>query len=122
MCPYFDDLYYYADRSDGEGIYYSFNSANTTVTYEFVLSRGGTNELYQFTVFYDSAVPGVFTFIYYQTGQGNDGETASVGTQGLSQTGAQVAAQYEFEDQGSIYPGLQVVCNTNNGNGVCNAT
>ncbi|GAB7353922.1 hypothetical protein MBLNU459_g4266t1 [Dothideomycetes sp. NU459] len=114
-CPYFDDLYLYAARADGEGIYYTLDAANTTVLYEWVLSRGGTDERYLFSAFYDSAAPGVLTFQYAQTGgAGNQGATASVGVQGLAANGSAVAAVFSY-DQADVPPGAVVVCDTNVG-------
>lgn len=80
--------------------------------YEYVLSRGSTTERYAFSVFYDSAVPGVFTYNYTATGgSANQGATASVGIQGVAANGSEVGVQFSY-DQGVVVPGLVVVCDT----------
>lgn len=83
-CPFFDDLALYGSGvTPVQGIYFQLNTAGTAVTYEYQLSRSGTPaETYHFTVGYDSTVPRVFTYTYYATGQGDNGEFASIGIQG----------------------------------------
>lgn len=87
------------------------------------MSRGETTELYHWTVFYDSAVPGVFTYKYITTGAGGgssgvNGGVASVGIQGLDANGVQVASQYSYK-QAVITPGLTIRCDTTSGSGTC---
>ena len=84
VCPFFDDLYLDAASSPPQGIFYQFNPGQTDITYEYYLSRPGVaGEIYHFTVAYDSAQVGVFTYTYYDTGGSNDdGEFSTVGTQG----------------------------------------
>lgn len=119
-CPLFNDLFICrSDCDDGQGIYYEFNDANTTVTYEWVASRSSdTTQQYQFVVFYDSALPGVFTYTYYIVGPGNNGQTASVGIQGVDAANNAVAAQYSFQEA-VIAPGLTIRCDTTVTPAVC---
>ncbi|KAF2723443.1 hypothetical protein K431DRAFT_301696 [Polychaeton citri CBS 116435] len=114
ICPYWDDLY----KSEGteQGIFYQFNAANTSITYEYYIGHAGypTADPVHFTVTYDSFMPGVFVYHYYGTGNGQtaDGVLASVGTQGVDAAGAQQGAQFSFESA-IITPGLIVTCDTN---------
>lgn len=84
------------------------------------MSRGGTDELYHFIVFYDSNNPGVFTYTYLATGgdsagTNGDGGKASVGMQGLAE-GDEIGYSYEYQDPGFIVAGAVVVCDTLSGN------
>ena len=73
------------------------------------------DESFVFSVDYDSGNPGVFTYRYQSTGTTDDGQSASVGIQGLDGNGAGLqSVQYSFEQPG-IGPGLVVVCDTNAG-------
>lgn len=84
VAPFLDDLYLFGRATPAQGIFYQLNAANTSVTYEYYLGRAlKTENRYHFTVEYDSAVPGVFVFSYYETGGATDhGNTCAVGTQG----------------------------------------
>lgn len=115
--PYFDDLYQFANETDG--IWYSYNT--TAVYYEWILSREGATERYHFTLYYDSNTPAVFTYSYYATGgtgaADTNGKNASVGIQGVNSAyPGGTAAQFSF-DSAVITPGLVVVCNTNTDTG-----
>lgn len=115
IVPFWDDLYYYASEGDGEGIFYEINEAQTTVNYTFVLSRASSNfQLWEFGVFYDSTVPGVFTYVYNQIP--DQGTTATVGIQGLDANNIPIGTTYS-NSQADIAPapGLTVVCDSNSG-------
>lgn len=82
VAPFFDDLYLDGSEDPPQGIFYQISGG--AVTYEWYIGRGGAvGRIYHFTVRYDSAVPGVFTYTYYSTGgEVDQGEYASVGAQG----------------------------------------
>jgi hypothetical protein len=84
VAPFFDDLYMFGQPTPQQGIFYQFNAANTSVTYEYYVSRAlKATEKFHFTVQYDSALPGVFVFTYLETGGATDhGSTCAVGVQG----------------------------------------
>ena len=86
------------------------------------MARANSDDFYHFTVFYDSAVPGVFTYNYTATGgvdsNGAMGGTASVGTQGLAASGEAIAVQYSYDDM-VVKDGLVVRCDTSVGKGTC---
>ena len=138
VAPFFDDLYLQASTPPRQGIFYQVQG--TAVTFEWFVGRGGTaGRYYHFTVRYDSALPGVFTYRYYATGGDSDqGEFASVGAQGSeyhrsscppmelcvtvdsitdnvdlgNAAGQAIGSTYAYHVQ-SIAPGLVVVCDTN---------
>ena len=84
VAVFLDDLYLYRAVEPEQGIFYQFNEDQTAVTYEYYLSLAGQlSHAYHFTVAYDSARPGVFTYEYFQTGgPADNGVYAAVGTQG----------------------------------------
>ena len=84
VAPFFDDLYLYGNSTPQQGIFYQFNPGQTAISYEYYLQRAGNaGAPYHFVIAYDSALPGVFTYMYYGVGPGNDdGMYASVGMQG----------------------------------------
>jgi len=84
--PFWDDTYVY--QGDPQGIYYEYGSHGdasppTAVSFEYYLSHYfNDTQYYHYTVFYDSAVPGRFTFKYYQVS--DNGYSATVGVQNNS--------------------------------------
>jgi len=113
IVPFWEDLYYYASQNDGEGIFYQINEAQTTVNYTFILSASGSNyQLWEFGVFYDSTVPGVFTYVYQQIP--DSGASATVGVQGIDASNNAVGTTYS-NSQTDITAGLTVVCDSNTG-------
>jgi hypothetical protein len=79
--PYWDDLYFYANTS--QGIYYQSqgNAPNRTFTIEYYCSHYlQSNEYYHFEVVFFENRPGVVEFIYYEATDG--GTSATVGVQG----------------------------------------
>lgn len=88
LAPFFDDLYMYGNNSRRQGIWYQIEGG-TKVTYEFYLARAMVQEsIYHFTVAYDSVMPNMFTYRYYEVGSmgsgdvGTGGAVAFVGMQG----------------------------------------
>ncbi|KAL6720505.1 hypothetical protein ACLMJK_002429 [Lecanora helva] len=82
--PFFDDTYVY--KFSPQGIYYEYGTfANgsttpTAVSFEYYMSHYFNNtQYYHYTVFYDSASPGQFTYRYYQIS--DDGFSSTVGVQ-----------------------------------------
>lgn len=84
VAVFLDDLYLYRAVEPEQGIFYQFNGDQTAITYEYYLALAGEpSHAYHFTVAYDSAQPGVFTYEYFQTGGAADnGMYAAVGSQG----------------------------------------
>jgi len=84
VAPLFEDLCNNGSAYPPQGIFYQFNAANTSVTYEYYESRpGAQDQIYHFTVVYDSTQPGVFKYTYYAVGGIADGGlNAAVGMQG----------------------------------------
>ncbi|KXT14759.1 hypothetical protein AC579_7809 [Pseudocercospora musae] len=112
IAPFFDDLAVFGGQTPMQGIFYQL--FDDGVTYEYYLFRSGVaGELYHFTVEYKYATPGVFVYTYYNVGNGNNGQFASVGMQGNqgSASGTLVGFQYSYETT-NITPGLVVTCNS----------
>ncbi|KAF7196141.1 hypothetical protein HII31_02542, partial [Pseudocercospora fuligena] len=112
IAPFFDDLAIFGGQTPMQGIFYQL--FDDGVTYEYYLFRSGVaGELYHFTVEYKYANPGVFTYTYYNVGNGNNGRFASVGMQGNqgSPSGTLIGFQYSYETT-NITPGLVVTCNS----------
>ncbi|KAK5014807.1 hypothetical protein LTR39_002951 [Cryomyces antarcticus] len=106
-CPFWDDLKLYGASPD-QGIFYSFNAAGTTVTYDYLLGRAGVpSEIYHFQVVYSTNAPGVFVYKYISVGSGNNGVDASVGIQG-----GNGFVQFSL-DVADITPGMTITCDTN---------
>jgi hypothetical protein len=107
--PFFDDLIKNADNLD-EGIFYEITS--TTVTYEYRLGRGGTYELYHWTISYDTTVPGILTYRYYDVGQDQGSASANIGIQGSYDGSTQVAVNFSNQQYGAVVTNSTLVCNT----------
>ncbi|PSK53990.1 Chitin deacetylase [Elsinoe australis] len=148
LLPFYDDLYIYLSRTSdttsenpdattglAQGIYYTLSPslAPTNLNVTWVLSRGGTYELYVFSVLYDASAPGKVTYEYRVTGgrgsgatagggQGdessNDGATAGVGVQGENEDGDLVHVQWEYLE-GGVGPGFSLSCDTSVFPGSC---
>ncbi|KAF4556251.1 Hypothetical protein D9617_1g081270 [Elsinoe fawcettii] len=149
LLPFFDDLYIYASRTSDttsenpdastgltQGIYYTLSPsiAPTTANVTWILSRGGSYELYIFSAIYSTLQPGVVTFEYRVTGgrgsgttsgggtgdeSSNDGATAGIGVQGLRDDGGYDHVQWAYQEAGSVTPGFSVTCDTTVSPGRC---
>jgi hypothetical protein len=81
VLPFWDDLYIYADTS--QGIYYQSQgiAPNRTLTFEYYCSHYlQPTAYYHFQVVFFENMPGVVQFIYYEATDG--GASATIGVQG----------------------------------------
>lgn len=79
--PYWEDLYFYANTS--QGIYYQTqgNAPNRTFTIEYYCSHYlQPTEYYHFEIVFFENEPGIVQFIYYQAA--DSGASATIGVQG----------------------------------------
>lgn len=95
IAPFFDDTALYGRKNPRQGIYYQIDG--TKVTWEYYIGRSAqldadkarlSQSIYHYTMEYDSAVPNVFVYTYYNLGNtaqqdpGVNGASAAVGMQG----------------------------------------
>jgi hypothetical protein len=79
--PFWDDLYIFANTS--QGIYYESegNVSNRTLTFEYYMSHFiHPDEYYHFQVVFFEAVPGVVQYKYFDASDG--GDTCTIGVHG----------------------------------------
>ena len=80
LLPYWDDLYFYENTS--QGIYYQAQGStpNRTLTFEYYCSHYlQSSDYYHFQVIYFENMPNVIQFIYYEATDG--GASATIGVQ-----------------------------------------
>ncbi|KAK4612081.1 hypothetical protein CLAFUW4_13159 [Fulvia fulva] len=110
VAPYWADLAVYRINATGpaQGLFYQLDASG--VTYEWYLNRAGNRNItFHFTVQYRYANPGIFTYTYYDVGDGENGALATVGLQTSTTSGYTMS----YNSTGNITPGLVVTCDTN---------
>ncbi|CAF0755167.1 unnamed protein product [Adineta ricciae] len=109
--PYWDDLYVYANTS--QGIYYEVqgNTPNRTVIFEYYCSHyRKPEEYYHFQVVFFEQKPGVVKYIYYDVS--DRGISCTIGIQ-ASCTGPFM--QHAFHQMNSAVPNMTLTYDTNKG-------
>ncbi|UJR32832.1 hypothetical protein I4U23_020294 [Adineta vaga] len=109
--PYWDDLYVYANTS--QGIYYEIQgeTPNRTVIFEYYCSHyRAPKEYYHFQVLLFEQYSGVVEYIYYDVS--DRGANCTIGIQ-ASKTGPFM--QYSFQEVNSVIPNMTLTYDTNNG-------
>ncbi|EOD45038.1 putative subtilase family serine protease protein [Neofusicoccum parvum UCRNP2] len=88
------------------GIWFAVDAGAGTLVVEWIIGKAGNmDEMYQFQVLYERAMPGVVTFRYFVVGA--NGKGVGIGVQGGGK-----GAQFAF-DQRVICPLEVVTCDTN---------
>ncbi|CAF0728673.1 unnamed protein product [Adineta steineri] len=108
---YWDDLYVFANTS--QGIYYEIqgNASNRTLIVEYYCSHYQQEmEYYHFQVIFFEDKPGIVQYIYYDISDG--GITCTVGVQSSS-NGPFI--QYSFRQANSVMPNMTLIFDTNTG-------
>ncbi|CAF3485076.1 unnamed protein product [Rotaria sp. Silwood1] len=111
ILPYWDDLYIYANTS--QGIYYQKqgNAPNQTFIVEYYCSHyQQSTDYYNFQVIFFENMPGVVQFIYYEVT--DEGASSTVGVQDSS-SGPFV--QYSFDQASSVTQNMTLIFDTNTG-------
>ncbi|CAF4552664.1 unnamed protein product [Rotaria socialis] len=106
-----DDLYIYADTS--QGIYYQADSqaSNRTLTFEYYMSHySQPTQLYQFRVKFFETAPGIVQFKFFYDVDGDS--SCTVGVQN-SYSGPFM--QYSYNQTNSVHPNMTLTFNTNLG-------
>ncbi|CAF1494994.1 unnamed protein product [Adineta ricciae] len=109
--PYWDDLYVYANTS--QGIYYEVqgNTPNRTVIFEYYCSHyRQPEEYYHFQVVFFEQKPGVVKYIYYDVS--DRGISCTIGIQ-ASCVGPFM--QHAFHQMNSVVPNMTLTYDTNKG-------
>jgi len=126
-------LYIYAGTS--QGIYYETDGTapNRTLAFEYYTSHyAASNQYYHFQVIFYENLPGIVTYVYYQSS--DTGISCTIGVQGnnrlkkislssklidsyffslASSSGPDI--QYSFDQQYSVSPNMTLTFNTNLG-------
>ncbi|RDW58609.1 hypothetical protein BP6252_13085 [Coleophoma cylindrospora] len=108
---YYDDLYIY--QGTQQGIYYEVTGAigSRKLVFEYYVSHyQQPYQYYHFTMSFYEATPGVTDVVYYSVS--DFGASATVGAQRLD---TNQNMQYEFNTNGTIYPGLTLKIDSTTG-------
>ncbi|CAF1679053.1 unnamed protein product [Rotaria magnacalcarata] len=109
--PYWDDLFIYANTS--QGIYYGTegNAPNRTLIFECYMSHyNQASQYYHFQVVFFEAAPGIVQYKYFSASGG--GISCTIGVQ-ASSSGSFI--QYSFDTANSVFSRMMLTFDTNYG-------